>query len=55
MTATNIFYNFVGFRYSPPLRGLYTWVRSVIVTLCVVDSVIYMGTVNNIATRHGMC
>ena len=21
MTATNIFYNFVGFRYSPPLSG----------------------------------
>ena len=22
MTATNIFYNFVGFRYSPPLIGI---------------------------------
>ena len=24
MTATNIFFNFVGFRYSPALRGTYS-------------------------------
>ena len=31
MTATNIFYNFVGFRYSPPLADGYSTANSDIV------------------------
>ena len=50
MTATNIFYNFVGFRYSPPLfksylranRALMRWDRKYHITVHAEYGVIYM-------------